>query len=320
MDDKRPQLELVNRDRNTIVSSILVENIYEDGSIHSVGSRYVKVFKIVDINYRLFDDKQLIDEAYKNVINSSDKNVEISLIINSKRLSKKYLYDKVLLQRKNDNFDYLRDGINETIKKNSSIDTLTKDKYLVIAFSEERGGALNRMRLISNAIKRNFESIANARLIELTRDETIKLLYYFYNKDRINDTLTSETFDMISEKSKNELDISYAELILPKTIDIYKDFMKINNKYMIALHMEDINKQIDTDTLERLTDNNFEVLIGLKERPIDALTTNGLISRELGNIEGEIYDIQRKLAESKVSVDLIPQMLKLRRDEAIKIN
>ena len=125
---------------------------------------------------------------------------------------------------------------------------------------------------------------------------------------------------MLSEKCRNELDISYAELISPKTIDIYKDYMKINSKYMIALHMEDINKQIDTDTLERLTDNNFEVLIGLKERPIDALTTNGLISRELGNIDGEIYDIQKRLAESKVSVDLIPQMLKLRRDEAIKIN
>ena len=320
MDDKRPQLELVNRDRNTIVSSILIENIYEDGTIHSIGSRYVKVFKIVDINYKLFDDKSLIEEAYKNVLNSSDKNVEISLIINSQKLSKKYLNDKILLQHKNDNLDYLRDGINDTIKKNSSIDTLTKDKYLVIAFTEERNDISNRMRLISNAIKRNFESIANARLIDLTRDETIKLLYYFYNKDRINDTLTSVSFDMLSEKCRNELDISYAELISSKTIDIYKDYMKINSKYMIALHMEDINKQIDTDTLERLTDNNFEVLIGLKERPIDALTTNGLISRELGNIDGEIYDIQKRLAESKVSVDLIPQMLKLRREEAIKIN
>ena len=83
MDDKRPQLELVNRDRNTIVSSILVEKIYEGGSIHSVGSRYVKVFKIQDINYKLSDDKRIIDEAYKNVLNSTDKNVEISLIINS---------------------------------------------------------------------------------------------------------------------------------------------------------------------------------------------------------------------------------------------
>ena len=320
MDDKRPQLELVNRDRNTIVSSILIENIYEDGTIHSIGSRYVKVFKIVDINYKLFDDKSLIEEAYKNVLNSSDKNVEISLIINSQKLSKKYLNDKILLQHKNDNLDYLRDGINDTIKKNSSIDTLTKDKYLVIAFTEERNDISNRMRLISNAIKRNFESIANARLIDLSRDETIKLLYYFYNKDRVNDTLADECFDMLSEKCRIELDISYAELISPKTIDIYKDYMKINSKYMIALHMEDINKQIDTDTLERLTDNNFEVLIGLKERPIDALTTNGLISRELGNIDGEIYDIQKRLAESKVSVDLIPQMLKLRREEAIKIN
>ena len=335
MDDRRPQLELINRDRNTIVSSILVEKIYEDGSIHSIGSRYVKVFKIQDINYKLSDDKHLIDEAYKNVLNSTDKNVEISLIINSKKISKKFLDEKVILSNKNDGFDYLRDGINETIKKNSSIETLTKEKYLVIAFTEERTivkegkeekkfhykeNAKNRMVLISNAIKRNYESISNARLIELTRDETIKLLYYFYNKDRIEDKLSDKRNDLISEKSKEELGISYAELVSPKSMEFHKDFIKFNSKYMIALHMEDINKQIDTDTLERLTDNNFEVLIGLKERPIDTLTTSRLIGRELGNIEGEIYDIQKKLAESKVSVDLIPQMLKLRREEAIKIN
>lgn len=335
MDDKKPQLELINRDRNTIVSSILVEKIYEDGSIHSVGSRYVKIFKIQDINYKLSDDKHLIDEAYKNVLNSTDKNVEISLIIDSKKISKKFLDEKVILSHKNDGFDYLRDGINETIRKNSSTETLVKDKYLVIAFTEERTivkkgkeekkfhykeNAKNRMFLISNAIKRNYESISNARLVELTQDETIKLLYSLYNKDRTEDKLSNETYDLISEKSREELGISYTELIAPKSMEFYKDFIKIGNKYMVALHMDDINKQIDTDTLERLTDNNFEVLIGLKERPIDALTTSRLIGRELGNIEGEIYDIQKKLAESKVSVDLIPQMLKLRREEAIKIN
>lgn len=326
MNDKRPQLELINRDRNTIVSSILIEKIYKDGSINSVGSRYVRVFRIGDINYKLSDNKNLIDEAYKNVINSIDKNVEISLIIDSKKISKKFIEEKVMLKHIDDKFNYLRDGINETIAKNSSIETLVKDKYMVIAFTEDRskvnykGNAINRMNLISNAIKRSFESISDTRLMELTQDETIKLFYNLYNKDRIEDKLSDENCDLISEKTREELGISYAELIAPKEMIFYRDFIKINSKYIVALHLDDINKQIDTDTMERLTDNNFPVIIGLKERPIDALTTSFLIGRELGNIEGEIYDIQRRLAESKVSVELIPQMLKLRREEAIRIN
>ena len=326
MNDKRPQLELINRDRNTIVSSILIEKIYKDGSINSVGSRYVRVFRIGDINYKLSDNKNLIDEAYKNVINSIDKNVEISLIIDSKKISKKFIEEKVKLKHCDDKFNYLRDGINETIAKNSSIETLVKDKYMVIAFTEDRSkvnykeNAINRMNLISNAIKRSFESISDTRLMELTQDETIKLFYNLYNKDRIEDKLSDGNCDLISEKTREELGISYAELIAPKEMIFYRDFIKINSKYMVALHLDDINKQIDTDTMERLTDNNFPVIIGLKERPIDALTTSFLIGRELGNIEGEIYDIQRRLAESKVSVELIPQMLKLRREEAIRIN
>ena len=326
MNDKRPQLELINRDRNTIVSSILIEKIYKDGSINSVGSRYVRVFRIGDINYKLSDNKNLIDEAYKNVINSIDKNVEISLIIDSKKISKKFIEEKVMLKHIDDKFNYLRDGINETIAKNSSIETLVKDKYMVIAFTEDRskvnykGNAINRMNLISNAIKRSFESISDTRLMELTQDETIKLFYNLYNKDRIEDKLSDENCDLISEKTREELGISYAELIAPKEMIFYRDFIKMNSKYIVALHLDDINKQIDTDTMERLTDNNFPAIIGLKERAIDALTTSFLIGRELGNIEGEIYDIQRRLAESKVSVELIPQMLKLRREEAIRIN
>ena len=325
MDLNRPKLELVNRDRNTIVSSILVEKVYNDGSIQSVHNRYVKVFKISDINYKLSDNKNLIDEAYKNVLNSIDKNVEISLLIDSKKISKKFLDEKVLLQHKDDNFNYLRDGINDIINKNSSTETLVKEKYLIIAFTEDRNinrddSIISRMTLISSTIKRNFESISGTRLMDLSRDETIKLLYYLYNKDRVEDKLSTDNYDLISEKTREELSISYNELIAPKEMSFYKDFIKINGKYIIALHLDDINKQIDTDTLDRLTDNEFPVIIGLKERPIDTLTTNRLIGKELGNIEGEIYDIQRGLAESKVSVDLIPQMLKIRRDEAIKIN
>ena len=326
MDDKKPQLELVKRDRNTIISSILIDEIYDDGTINSINNRYVKVFRISDINYKLSDNSHLIDDLYKNVLNSIDKNIELSLIIDSNKLGKKFLYEKVLLKHKNDNLDYLRDGINETINKNTSTETLVKDKYLIIAFTEERKNdhnienAKNKMNLISSSIKRNFESISGTRLIELTQDETIKFLYYLYNKDRVNDKLSDKNYDLISENSRIDLGITVSDLIKPKTFEVYKDFIKVNDKYIIALHMDDINKQIDTDTLERLTDNSFPVIIGLKERPIDTLTTNRLIGRELGNIDGEIYDIQRRLSESKVSVDLIPQTLKIRRDEAIKIN
>ena len=326
MDEKRQKLELVGRDRNTIVSSILVDKIYDDGTILSINNRYVKVFRISDINYKLSDNKKLLDEAYKNVLNSTDKNIEISLIINSKKLSKKFLDEKVLLKYQNDNYNYLRDGINETINKNSSAETLIKDKYLTIAFTDERKSSKyetsikNRMNLVSSAIKRNFESISGTRLVELTQDEAIKFIYFLYNKNRVNDSFSNKKYDLLSEKSRIDLGLTVSELISPKSMEFYKDFIKINNKYMVALHMDDINKQIDTDTLDRLTDNSFEVLISLKERPIDALTTSMLIGKELGNIDGEIYDIQKKLSESKVSVDLVPQVLKLRRDEAIKIN
>ncbi|MDO5564597.1 MAG: DUF87 domain-containing protein [Eubacteriales bacterium] len=325
MEDKKPKLELLERERITIASSILVEKIY-DSEILSYGSRYVKVFKISDINYNLSDDKSVIEEAYKNVLNSTDKNVEISLIIDSKKLAYRFIEEKVLLKHKADNLNHIRDGINENIKKNSSTETLVKDKYLVIAFTEDKvkkkykENAMNRMQLLSDVVVRNFESIANARLIPLNADDMLKFLYYFYNRDRIEDKVKDDDFDMISKKTIEDLGISARELIAPHDMVFKNDFIKMNSKYIIALHMVDINKRITTEVLEKLTNNNFPIVIALKERPIDALTTNKLIGRELSNIEGEIYDIQGNLSKSNVSIDLIPQNLKIRREEAININ
>lgn len=325
MEDKKPQLELLKSDRMTIGDSILVEKIY-NGEIHSFGSRYVKVYKIADINYNLSDDKSVIEEAYKNVLNSMDKNVEISLIIDSKKISERYIEDNILLKHRDDKLNHLRDAINENIKKNSSTETLVKDKYLVIAFTEDRSkkkykeNAMNRMNLTSSVVVRNFESIANARLIPLDADKMLKFLYYFYNRDKVEEKLKNDSFDMISKKTLDELGVSPRELIAPHDMAFGNDFIKINGKFSIALHMVDINKQISTDVLDKITNNNFPVVIGLKERPIDALTTNKLIGRELSNIEGEIYDIQGNLSKSNVSIDLIPQNLKIRREEAISIN
>ena len=83
------------------------------------------------------------------------------------------------------------------------------------------------MNLISSSIKRNFESISGTRLIELTQDETIKFLYYLYNKDRVNDKLSDENYDLISEKSRIDLGITVSDLIKPKSFEVYKDL--INN-------------------------------------------------------------------------------------------
>ena len=326
MEDKKPQLELLERDRVTIGQSILVEKIYDDGSILSFGSRCVKVFKISDINYNLSDDKMLIETAYKNVLNSMDKNIEVSLIIDSKKISKRYIEENVLLKNKDDNLNHLRNAINDNINENSSTETLVKDKYLIIAFTEDRDNkkykenAINRMNLASSVVVRNFESIDNARLIPLKKDQMLKFLYYLYNRDKVENKLKNDTFDMISSKTLDDLEISVRELIAPHDMTFGSDFIKLNDRYLVALHMVDVNKQISSDSLEKLTNNNFPVLIGLKERPIDALTTNKLIGRELSNIEGEIYDIQGNLSKSNVSLDLIPQNLKIRREEAININ
>ena len=71
----------------TIEGSIYFDKIIGDGVIKSVNHKYVKMYKIEDINYRLSDDegKLSILSNFMNFFNNTDRDIGISIIMTCKQ-------------------------------------------------------------------------------------------------------------------------------------------------------------------------------------------------------------------------------------------
>ena len=76
---------------DTIEDSIYFDKIIGNGIIKSVNNKYVKMYKIEDINYRLSDDegKLSILSNFMNFFNNTDRDMGISIISMTISLSKR---------------------------------------------------------------------------------------------------------------------------------------------------------------------------------------------------------------------------------------
>ena len=72
---------------DTIEGSIYFDKIIGNGIIKSVNNKYVKMYKIEDINYRLSDDegKLSILSNFMNFFNNTDRDMGISIIMTCKQ-------------------------------------------------------------------------------------------------------------------------------------------------------------------------------------------------------------------------------------------
>ena len=85
---------------DTIEDSIYFDKIIGENIIKSVNNKYVKLYKIEDINYRLLDieGKESILLNYMNLFNNLDKDIGISII-----LSRRENIDEFYVEEKDDN-------------------------------------------------------------------------------------------------------------------------------------------------------------------------------------------------------------------------
>ena len=107
--------ELKKENIETIEDSIYLDKILNNNIIKSINNRFVKVYRLEDINYQLSDieGKESILNNYMNLFNNLDKDIGVSIILSCKQNVENYF-----LELQNDELQYLRDAINETIDIN----------------------------------------------------------------------------------------------------------------------------------------------------------------------------------------------------------
>ena len=310
---------------DTIEDSIYFDKIIGKNIIKSINNKYVKLYKIEDINYRLSDNegKESILLNYMNLFNNLDKDMGISII-----LSCRENIDEFYVEEKDDNLSKLRKAINETINeniyKNGKCNIIKKYIALDIEdISDE--SAIKRFEVIDDIIKGDFYEIGGCYLKEEKIDNLIKILYLYYNPD--NREVYKRNKELFSIDNLKMLNMSINDVIRPSSMTVKSKYIKFNDTYERCLYLKRTNKTLQATCLNQIINNTRSLLnettdttICIKVRQIDRDIAIKMAKRELGNVEGDIYNVQTKFSKRSISSDLVPRSYKQRREEALYIS
>ena len=67
-----------------------------------------------------------------------------------------------------------------------------------------------------------------------------------------------------------------------------------------------------------MLNDEYDTTICIKVRQIDRDIAIKMAKRELGNVEGDIYNVQTKFSKKNVNTDLVPRSYKQRREEGLQ--
>ncbi len=140
---------------------IPIEKIFDNGIIKINKNKYIKIIKIIPINYNLKSDleKQTILNSYKILLKTCNFNFQILIQSNKEDLSQHILNIQKNIQKKENK--YLNEISENYIKfinqLNNSKKSSSKDFYLIL--SNEKNNNINSMEIIENDLKEKYFKI-----------------------------------------------------------------------------------------------------------------------------------------------------------------
>ena len=181
----------VRRIKNISVQQWLpLEEILENGIIKINKNKYIKILKIIPINYNLKSDleKKTILNSYKILLKTCNFNIQILIQSNKEDLSQHILQIEKNIQKKENK--YLKELSENYIKfiqnLNYSKKSASKDFYLII--SNEISENFNSTEIIENDLKEKYFKIKECLsrcgndVIELSeKKEILKIFYSLLN-------------------------------------------------------------------------------------------------------------------------------------------
>ena len=177
---------MINIKKISVQQWIPIEEILENGIIKINKNKYIKILKIVPINYNLKSDleKKTILNSYKILLKTCNFNIQILIQSNKEDLSQNISNIKKNIQKKENK--YLKEISENYIKfiqtLNYSRNSATKDFYLII--SNENLENFNSTEIIENDLKEKYFKIKECLsrcgndVIELNNKNQIFKIFY----------------------------------------------------------------------------------------------------------------------------------------------
>ena len=177
----------------TLQQWIPIEKIYESGIVKIKKNKYIKILKIIPINYNLKSEleKSSILNSYKNLLKICDFDIQILIQSNKQDLSNHIKnIQKNINKKENKYLKEISENYIKFIQKiNYSKNFSSKDFYLI--FSNKKIEKTNSIEIIENDLKEKYFKIKDGLfkcgngVIEVNNEEEIISIFnYLLNTNK----------------------------------------------------------------------------------------------------------------------------------------
>ena len=150
----------------TVQDWIPIEEIYDGGIIKLKKNKFIKILKIIPVNYNLKSDleKNTILNSYKSFLKTYDFDIQILIQSNKQDLSSHIKKINKNIQKKENKYlsELSENYIKFIQKKNYSKNFSSKDFYLII--SNNKMEKTNSIEVIENDLKEKYFKIKDGLL------------------------------------------------------------------------------------------------------------------------------------------------------------
>jgi hypothetical protein len=294
-----------------VQNMIPIRRIWPDG-IFLVGSKYTKSFRFTDINYAVAcrEDKEAMFLAYSEVLNSLDSGATTKITIINRRLNRADFEKTLLLPRREDGLDVLRDEYNDMlIDKATAGSGIVQERYITISMMKRD---VDEARAYFSRIGADLSthlSHIGSRCIELDADTRLKLLHEFYRPGE------EESFNVdLAETARKGHD--FKDYICPDNFSFRKDYFEMGKRFGRVLFLKEYASYIKDSMVAELCDLGRNLMLSIDIIPIPTDEAVREIENRLLGVETNITNWQRRQNSNNNFSAIIPFDMEQQRKES----
>ena len=308
MISKRQNREKLKRIDNVRSALVPFVKTYENGIFVLSDGRFVKTYRIHDINFLTSDEQgqKSILLRYGEFLNSMLDEFKITVI--NRKLDEVTDTDRLFYKREEDGLDELRD------EQNTYISDLTKransfvgEIYLTALCTREKyDDAVLYFSRLENSSNQILSKL-NSSLIPLDEREKFELIYGFYEPDK----------KLVNYDRKNEIKSGHllTDLICPMSFVPERNSFRIDERYGRSFVIGSFPQYLSVSFINELMSSNVRLSLSIDVKPLSKEKAIKMAQDKNVANETNIVNFQRKQNEKRNWAANIPFDMEKNRDD-----
>ncbi|MDO4604752.1 MAG: ATP-binding protein, partial [Helcococcus sp.] len=288
-----------NESRLTTQDSLFYDSFLEDGILYLGKNKYSKCYVLKDINFETLDDdeQENIVLRFATFLNSFAPEQTFQVTINNQKIFVDEFVKEILLKPKEDGKDHLRQEYNEMLieKIEKGINSIERRRYLTVTVEAKNyNEAREHMNVTDDIIKRNIKTVGsgdknNSDVMELERDERIKLLYNLFNPGKERYFKYYNIDEMIKQG------LTTKDIIAPDYLEFKIDYIILNDTYLKFFFVSGLPNMMNASFFAGLNESfNHPIISTITYVPYEQKKATKMVNDQYLNLNAELESVNKK--------------------------